>query len=134
MDKKDVEETKDIRDTRIGGKDGIPAGRPKGAKNKSTLLREALRGDFDELLRKDFKKIIRVVADQALEGCRSSQKLILERVVPSVHAESDNKDKHKFSGGITITIGSLENQKVDISSGDVMDGEFSEVVEDSSEQ
>ena len=105
-------------------------GRMKGSKNKATLLKEALRGNFDDLLETKFKQILNVVAEQAVDGCRTSQKLILDRVIPTVHAESDDKSKHKFSGGISITIGSLENQTIDIQSNNVMDGDYTTIEED----
>ena len=102
-------------------------GRKKGSKNKSTLLREALRGDFDNMLQQKAKAIFNVVADQALDGCRQSQKLILDRVVPTVHAESDKKDGNKFDGGIVINIGSLEDSKAVTIDQDVSDGSFEEI-------
>lgn len=114
-----------VTDTRIGGANGIKPGRPKGAKNKSTLLKEALRGDFDDMLVKKAKQIFNVVADQALDGCRQSQKMILDRVVPTVHAESD-KDKNPFSGGIVINIGSLEDQKSVTIDGDFEEAEYTD--------
>lgn len=98
-------------ETKIGGPRGIKPGRQKGAKNKSTLLREALTNDFEEQLQKDFLKIVKVVITQAKEGCRQSQKLLLDRVVPTIHAESDKDPSSKFLGGVTIVIGSLENHQ-----------------------
>lgn len=99
------------------------AGRPPGAKNKSTLLKEALAGDFDDMLQSKAKAIFNVVADQALEGCRQSQKMILDRVVPTVHATSD-EDKNKFSGGVHITIGHLGTPNATV---DIADGDYEEV-------
>ena len=127
--------TDDVKDethpSRIGGSKGISAGRPKGAKNKSTLLRLALTEDFDKQLEKDFKAIIRVVAEQAKDGCRQSQKLLIDRVIPSVHAESDKGKDNKFSGVVHVHIGSLEDsQSVQVSE-EPLDGEFEEVEEDS---
>ena len=98
--------------SRIGGSKGIKAGRQKGVKNKSTLLRLALTEDFDKELEKNFKGIIRAVAQQALDGCRTSQKMIIDRIIPTIHAESDKDKGQKFAGGIHITIGSLEDAKV----------------------
>jgi hypothetical protein len=118
-----------MTDTKIGGGKGIAPGRPKGAKNKSTLLKEALRGEFDEMLKKDFKKVLSVVVDQALDGCRQSQKLIIDRVVPSVHAVSD-KDDNKFAGGFTINIGMLESGKSVTVSPDIQDAEYTEVTDE----
>lgn len=115
--------------TRIGGEKGIKPGRPKGAKNKSTLLREALTQDFEEVLKKDFLKVVKVVVEQAKDGCRQSQKLLLDRVVPTVHAESEKEGKNKFTGGITIQIGSLEKSTSVHVSEDIVDVEYTTIEE-----
>ena len=128
----DVTQEVDVKSnvpTRIGGDKGIAPGRKKGSKNKSTLLREALVHGFEEELERDFIKVVRIVMEQAIEGDRQSQKLILDRVVPTVHAASD-KDANPFSGGINITIGSLESQKSISISADIEDAEY-ETIEDS---
>lgn len=101
-------------ETQIGGPRGIKPGRKKGAKNKSTLLREALNNDFEEQLQKDFSKVVGVVIKQAKSGCRQSQKLLLDRVIPTIHAESDKDKGSPFSGGVQIFIGSLENKQADV--------------------
>ena len=104
-------------------------GRKKGSKNKSTILREALTNNFEEQLEQRFKQVITVVLDQAVEGCRQSQKLLFDRVLPTIHAESE-KDKDKtFAGGISITISALENQTVTVTP-DVVDGDFEEINEE----
>jgi len=36
--------------TKIGEANGISTGRPKGAKNKTTLVKEAIKGHWDELM------------------------------------------------------------------------------------
>ncbi len=102
-------------------------GRKKGSKNKSTLLKEVLNNDFEEQLQARFSKVIHVVLDQAVDGCRQSQKMILDRVIPTVHAESDKDDKNKFSGGVTIVIGSLEDQTAITVSPDTIDAEYEEL-------
>ena len=102
-------------------------GRKKGSKNKSTLLREALNNNFESQLQESFHKVVEVVISQAVnEGCRQSQKLLLDRIVPTVHAES-NKDKNPFANGISITIGSFEESKTVSVSSDISDAEYEEV-------
>lgn len=119
--------TDNVPDTRIGGAQGIAPGRKKGSKNKSTILREALTNDFEEQLQTNFKRVIEVVCSQAVEGCRQSQKLLLDRVIPTVHAESDKDKGGKFSGGISITIGTLEpTQSISVTP-DVIDGDYEEI-------
>ena len=123
------EEKLPASETRIGGSKGIRPGRPKGAKNKSTLIREAIQGDFDKMLETKAKKIFEVVADQALEGCRQSQKMILDRVVATMHASPEKDGANKFAGGINITIGAMPGQSVEVSE-DISDAEYEVIPED----
>jgi Family of unknown function (DUF5681) len=57
------------------GQSGNPAGRPPGARNKATLLAEAL-------LDGEAEKIIRVAVEKALKGDPVALRLCLERMVP----------------------------------------------------
>jgi hypothetical protein len=54
---------------------GNPSGRPKGSRNKSTLLLELMSTDDRGTI---MDKIIR----QARAGCRASQRLIVDRLEP----------------------------------------------------
>jgi hypothetical protein len=56
------------------GQSGNPKGRPKGSRNKSTLLREKIE--------QDIAAVLDVVQQQALAGDRASQRLLVERVIP----------------------------------------------------
>lgn len=61
------------------------AGRPAGRKNNSTLKREALREEATDILSAKIGKVVQVVLNQAIEeGCRQSQKMILDRILPAV--------------------------------------------------
>ena len=117
------DEKKDV--AKPAGNRGL--GRKKGSKNKSTLLREALNNNFEAQLQDKFHQVVSVVLDQAInEGCRQSQKMLLDRIVPTVHAESD-KDKNPFAGGISITIGSLETKGSVSVAPEVIDGDYEEI-------
>ncbi len=128
--------TDDVNTDVTSGANSVPAkkktgGRPAGSKNRSTLLKEAIAGDFDIMLADKAKLIFNVVADQALDGCRQSQKMILDRIVPTVHAKPDDDGGNKFGGGVHITIGSLEgtpSAQVNVSP-DIEDAEYSEIQE-----
>lgn len=60
---------------------GNPKGRPKGSKNRVTLLKlmaeEAVREDNSD----DMLKVARLVIDQAMEGDSRSQKLVWDAIV-----------------------------------------------------
>jgi len=60
------------------GKSGNPRGRPKGTKNKNTLLRY--------LLEEHTKEILDKAVSMAKRGSAKHQKLILERVLPPLRS------------------------------------------------
>lgn len=67
-------------------------GRPPGRKNNKTLQREALREAAIDTLSEKIGKVVEVVLHQAIdEGCRQSQKLILDRVIPTSKAVNVNE-------------------------------------------
>lgn len=85
-------------------------GRKKGSKNRATILREKMENKVSIKLSKLAPKVVDKVGEQALnEGCRQSQKLILDRAVPVRKAEdgSDHRDTH-----VTITISDLTRENV----------------------
>lgn len=64
----------------LPGQSGNPNGRPKGSKNKKTLLVE----EFE----KDGTKIARVVMDAALAGDMQAANLVLQRLSPPLRSRS----------------------------------------------
>jgi hypothetical protein len=63
------------------GQSGNPAGRPKGSRNGSTVLREAF-----EL---NGKAIAQVVIDQAMMGDMTAARLVVERLQPPIRARAE---------------------------------------------
>lgn len=57
------------------GQSGNPNGKPKGAKNKSTLAAEAL-------LEGSLEKICRRIEEEAVKGNMQAAKMVLERFLP----------------------------------------------------
>ncbi len=57
------------------GQSGNPKGKPKGAKNKSTLAAEAL-------LEGSLEKICRRIEEEAVNGNMQAAKMVLERFLP----------------------------------------------------
>lgn len=76
-------------------------GRPKGSKNSSTLLKEALEQGFEQTLQKDFQKVLNAVVKEACSGNMQAAKLILDRAVPVKKAVEID---HKNAGGGNIVI------------------------------
>jgi len=84
------------------GKSGNPLGRPKGSKNKSTLLREAMQQKADRLLSRKVPKVLEVVIAAAIAGDMSAAKMILDRAVPVKRADDGTADEGKAIVQITI--------------------------------
>jgi tellurite resistance protein len=57
------------------GQSGNPAGKPKGARHKTTLLAERLMKD-------DAEKIVNAVVAAAINGDMTAAKIILDRIAP----------------------------------------------------
>lgn len=94
------------------GKSGNPRGRPKGSKNSTTILKEALKQDFDKALQKDFSKIMKAIVDKAKEGDMVAAKMILDRVVPVTKA-IDFGAKGGENLGITIKVENMATAQID---------------------
>ena len=60
----------------------LSPGRPKGAKNKTTLFKEAMKGHFEELLEREGEKVFLACVQKAKEGDTTAMKLIMDRIIP----------------------------------------------------
>ena len=107
------------------GKSGNPLGRPKGSKNKSTILREAMLAKTDRMLSKEVPKVLMVVLEAAKNGDMSAAKMILDRAVPVKKAGAD--DDALPQGGIHISISNLTAPDFDTRPGALIEGESSHV-------
>jgi hypothetical protein len=98
-----------------------PPGRPKGSKNKVTLLKvmaeEAIRDkNLPRML-----QVCELIIDQALEGDKDSQRLIWQ----SIMSKSGGPDDKAISNGpVQININGLQDPTKAVK---VIDGEFEEV-------
>ena len=86
------------------GLSGNKRGRPKGAKNKSNLLKEVIQSNAQNLMLTNIERIVDVVCEKAREGDLTAAKMIMDRVVP---IEQGNENKRL--GGINIVIGELKS-------------------------
>ena len=73
-DKTDGQEVKRMKGQFVPGTSGNPAGRPVGARNRSTLVAQAL-------LEGEAEQLTRTVIDKALEGDGVALRLCLERLI-----------------------------------------------------
>ena len=69
------------------GQSGNPAGRPLGAKNKITLLRQALELDLREQAQPHMRLVLAKAIELALDGDRAMIKLLLEQHMSKAPAE-----------------------------------------------
>lgn len=86
-------------------------GRPKGSKNRSTLVREALEGKFMDMTEKEFEDIMKVLLRRAKDENRGDKmrQLIMDRIVSVVPAE---KDKASSKPVVNINISSMDEPKI----------------------
>ncbi len=102
-------------------KNGKVMGRPPGSKNKDTLFKELMTGQFQSKAIEDIEKVYDVLFKKAHEGDLKAIKLVLDRVVPVSKAV----DSESVKGGVSVSIhvGSMEEaQGITIE-----DAEFTEV-------
>ena len=103
------------------GKSGNPLGRPKGSKNKSTILREAMLTKTDRMLSREVPKVLDVVIKAAVAGDMAAAKMILDRAVP-VRKAGDGAESAPLTG-INITIKNLTaGNHETVIEGEVLDG------------
>jgi uncharacterized protein DUF5681 len=57
------------------GQSGNPAGKPKGVRNRATLMAEKLMQD-------DAEQVVRAVVEKAKQGEMTAARLIIERIAP----------------------------------------------------
>lgn len=103
-------------------------GRPKGAKNKDTLFKELMTGEFQQIAEQNIKKTFEVLFEEAHEGNMQAIKMVLDRVVPVTKAV-DLADMEKKGLTISINVGNLEDT-VSVSADEPIEAEFEEVEDD----
>lgn len=101
-------------------------GRPKGSKNSLTLLREEARRKYvdaaADLWYQDVEKVAKAVLKQALEGCLPSQKMIMDRMLPSQKATEGFEGAGGGDKQITIVIQTNEPVQPKIIEGEHIEG------------
>lgn len=73
--------------TFVPGKSGNPAGRPVGAKNKITLLRQGLELELREFAAPKMRAVLEKAFELALDGDRTMIKLLVEQHMAKAPAE-----------------------------------------------
>ena len=121
------QETSLVRDNSTGrflkGISGNPNGRPKGSKNKVTMLKlmveEAVREDnADKML-----QVANLIVNQALEGDKDSQKLVWASIMSKSAADNSVAGKESVQINISTTDSAPKKAEIiDVESEDIQDG------------
>lgn len=79
----------------IAGKSGNPVGRPKGAKNKITVLKMAAEAAWREKNTDRLQTILDQIVDDALDGDKGSRKMIFDAIISKAVVPEDKAAGHK---------------------------------------
>lgn len=108
------------------GVSGNPLGRPKGGKNRATLVQEAIKQQAEDLLIRYLPDVVEEVIQQARKGNMVAAKMLLDRAIPVKRAvEISNKDGKEF--GVKIIIENLVTHETKAEEAE--EAEFMEAVE-----
>lgn len=88
------------------GMSGNPGGRPKGSKNKITLLRQSLELQLREAAQVDMPAVLKKAVDLALAGDRTMIKLLLE-----LHMSKGPADQERAAEKVEINITTQPSEK-----------------------
>lgn len=110
------------------GQSGNPAGKPRGAKNKHTLLKEAVLYDAQDLVLRKFKTVVEKTIELAEEGDSTCLKILWDRVLPK---DIDRQTKHDDKMNITINIEGLQVKQTNDIDMDIVEAEIIEEIEHS---
>jgi hypothetical protein len=85
-------------------------GRPKGAKGKLTLLREAVLNKAETMVLEDWEDVVATTLTLAKSGDSTALKILWDRITPSIRAV-DTSSGATDKLNITINIGGLEDAR-----------------------
>lgn len=77
-------------------------GRPRGSRNASTLLQEAVLSKSEDIILREFPKIVKAVVQKAKEGDMQAAKMIMDRVIPARKAIEHQQGNG--NQGVTIVV------------------------------
>lgn len=95
----------------VKGKSGNPNGKPKGSKNKLTLVKQAIEQELVEQLADDARSILAKAIKLAKGGDTMMIKLVLDKLMPNAR-EGSGVTLDKAGGGINIIISGIEKPTI----------------------
>jgi hypothetical protein len=91
-------------------------GRPKGAKNKITLLRDAVLQKAETHVLAEWEEVVKVTLKLAQQGDSTCLRILWDRMAPTIKAQDSTVRKGEM--GITIKVEGMPIQKAVIEEGD----------------
>ena len=73
----------------VKGQSGNPAGRPKGSKNRITMMKLALEGELRAQMKDHMAEILAVAITKAKQGDPAMVKLLIDKTIPTSKAADD---------------------------------------------
>ena len=118
------------------GQSGNPNGRPKGSKNKLTLLREAVLESAESIVLGNFEDIVKATVELAKAGDPTALKIVWDRIIPAKRSIEDKVDTHdklnihiNISGMEVLSVGGEKVPDKEKVSTNYVDGDFTEIKE-----
>lgn len=84
----------------VEGTSGNPLGRPKGSKNRITLLKMASEEAWRERNANKLDLVLDMILGDALDGDKASRKMIFDAIISKANVQEDKSAGHKQ----TITV------------------------------
>lgn len=90
------------------GESGNPLGKPKGSKNRTTLIKQAIEGDMVDAVKQDAVAVFQKAVQMALAGNEQMIKLVVDKFVSNARTEDGKSSKNL--GGVHITVQAMPPQ------------------------
>ena len=104
--------------TFVKGTSGNPFGRPKGSKNKITLLKLATEEAWRERNQDRLDAVLDMILEDALGGDKAARKMIFEAIVSKANVSEDKAAGNKQSITVHRMTVEQKGETVDNSKGD----------------
>lgn len=109
MDEKSGKLPRTVEGKFIKGYSGNAGGRPKGSKNRITLMKMAAEEAFRDRNQDKLDAILDLIIDDALDGDKSARKMIFDSIISKANVQEDKAAGHKQ----TITVHRMTVNKGD---------------------
>lgn len=79
----------------VKGVSGNPSGRPKGSKNRITILKMQTEEAWRERNQEKLDELLDIIIQDALDGDKSARKMIFDSVISKANVQEDKAAGHK---------------------------------------